>query len=101
MKAEKNNIIYLLHNQIFILKILYFPSSNMHKISYSNTVLMMLKQGRLQEFGLWYADMRPMRGRGGGGSRGGQNFTVKNQNKQWINDMYNLFMIYITLFIIL
>ena len=38
---------------------------------------------------------------GGGGSRGGHNFTVKNQTKQWINDMYNFFMIYITLFIIL
>ena len=23
-----------------------------------------VEQGRLQEFGLWYADMRPMKGRG-------------------------------------
>ena len=36
-----------------------------------------------------------------GGGEGGHTFTVKNHTKQWINDMYNLFMIYITLFIIL
>ena len=53
--------------------------------------------------GIWSMVRRyeAVKGGGGGGSRGGHNFTVKNQTKQWINDMYNFFMIYIILFIIL
>ena len=57
--------------------------------------------------GIW-SMVRKYEADGGGGgvgwseaSRGGHNFKVKNQTKQCINDLYNLFMICITLFIIL
>ena len=63
-------------------------------------------QGRLQKFGLWYAHMMPRSvcvcvcvcvGGGGGGD---YNLTVIIESKQWIYNIYNLFIIYITSFII-
>ena len=51
-------------------------------------------QGRLQEFGLWYAHMMPKTAGGGGD----YNWTVIIQSRQWIYNIYNyLFIIYITL----
>ena len=52
-------------------------------------------QGRLQKFGLWYAHMIS---RSGGG--GDYNLTVIIESKQWIYNIYNLFIIYITLLLV-
>ena len=58
-------------------------------------------QGRLQKFGLWYAHMMPRSVCvcvcGGGGD---YNSTVIIESKQCIYNIYNLFIIYITSFII-
>ena len=57
-------------------------------------------QGRLQKFGLWYAHMMPRSVCVCVGGGGDYNLTVIIESKQWIYNIYNLFIIYITLFII-
>ena len=51
-----------------------------------NVIRVSPSQGRLQEFGLWYAHMMPKSG-------GDYNLTVISQSKQWIYNIHNLFII--------
>ena len=73
------------------------PSFYGIKIVITDVIWLEDSQGRLQEFGLWYAHMMPKSGGGGGAD---YNLTVIIQSTQWIYNIYILFIIYITLFII-